>query len=43
MTASPINPDENRRPINNETDGINVLKVILGAYTSEDEKRTVQL
>jgi predicted dehydrogenase len=34
---------EHRRPINNETDGINVLKVILGAYTSEEEKRTVQL
>jgi predicted dehydrogenase len=34
---------EHSRPVNNETDGINVLKVILGAYTSEEEKRTVQL
>ncbi len=34
---------DHRRPINNEVDGINVLKVILGAYTSEEEKRTVQL
>jgi predicted dehydrogenase len=34
---------EQRSPINNEIDGINVLKVILGAYTSEEEKRTVTL
>jgi predicted dehydrogenase len=32
---------ENRRPINNEDDGINVLKVILGAYQSAEEKRTI--
>jgi predicted dehydrogenase len=34
---------EKRRPINDETDGINVLKVILGAYTSDEEKRTVEI
>jgi predicted dehydrogenase len=34
---------EGGRPINDQEDGINVLKVILGAYTSEEEKCTVQL
>ncbi len=34
---------EKRRPINTEVEGINVLKIILGAYTSADEKRTVVL
>lgn len=34
---------ENRRPINDEVDGINVLKVILGAYQSEEEKSTVKI
>lgn len=32
---------EQRRPIHTHTDGINVLKVILGAYQSVQEKRTV--
>ena len=31
------------RPAANEIDGINVLKVILGAYVSDTEKRTVTL
>ena len=34
---------EGRRPINTEVEGINVLKVILGAYASADEGRTVSL
>lgn len=34
---------EGRRPMQNEEDGIAVLKVILGAYQSEVEKRTVPL
>jgi predicted dehydrogenase len=34
---------ENRRPINTEVEGINVLKVILGAYKSVEEKRIVSL
>ncbi|GAC1401483.1 MAG: Gfo/Idh/MocA family oxidoreductase [Chloroflexota bacterium] len=34
---------EKRVPIQTEKDGINVLKVILGAYQSEAEKRTIQL
>nr|BBH89948.1 dehydrogenase [Thermosporothrix sp. COM3] len=34
---------ENRRPINNEEDGINVLKIILGAYRSAKEKRTIEI
>lgn len=34
---------EGRRPIHNQDDGINVLQVILGAYKSVDEKRTVVL
>ncbi|QBD80413.1 Gfo/Idh/MocA family oxidoreductase [Ktedonosporobacter rubrisoli] len=34
---------EKRRPIHNEADGINVLKVILGAYQSVAEKRTIIL
>ncbi len=34
---------EKRRPINTEVEGINVLKVILGAYKSVEEKRTVLL
>ncbi|HLI91426.1 MAG TPA: Gfo/Idh/MocA family oxidoreductase [Ktedonobacteraceae bacterium] len=32
---------EKRRPINNHDDGINVLKIILGAYRSMEEKRTI--
>jgi predicted dehydrogenase len=32
---------DNRKPIHTEVDGINVLKMILGAYQSEEEKRTV--
>lgn len=32
---------ENRRPINNHEDGIDVLKIILGAYRSAEEKRTI--
>ena len=31
------------RPIHNQVEGINVLKVILGAYQSVEEKRTVTL
>ena len=34
---------EGRRPINTEIEGINVLKVILGAYKSVEEKRTIIL
>ena len=34
---------EGRRPINTEVEGINVLKVILGAYASVDEQRTISL
>lgn len=34
---------EKRRPINTEVEGINVLKVILGAYKSTEEKRIVSL
>lgn len=34
---------EGRRPVNTEVEGINVLKVILGAYKSVEEKRTVTL
>jgi len=34
---------EGRRPINNETEGIEVLKVILGAYASADEGRIISL
>ncbi|GER87633.1 dehydrogenase [Dictyobacter vulcani] len=34
---------EGRRPVNTEAEGINVLKVILGAYKSVEEKRTVTL
>lgn len=34
---------DGRRPIHNEDDGINVLKVILGAFQSVEEKRTVDL
>ena len=34
---------EGRRPLNNETEGIEVLKVILGAYASADEGRIVSL
>ncbi|GAC1359692.1 MAG: Gfo/Idh/MocA family oxidoreductase [Ktedonobacteraceae bacterium] len=34
---------EGRRPVNTEAEGINVLKVILAAYTSVAQKRTVVL
>jgi hypothetical protein len=34
---------EGRRPINNEIEGIEVLKVILGAYASADEGRIISL
>ncbi len=34
---------EKRRPLNTEVEGINVLKVILAAYKSVEEKRTVAL
>lgn len=34
---------EKRRPINTEVEGINVLKVILGAYKSTAEKKIVSL
>ncbi|MBO0790161.1 MAG: Gfo/Idh/MocA family oxidoreductase [Ktedonobacteraceae bacterium] len=34
---------EKCRPINNHDDGINVLKIILGAYRSVEEKRTITL
>ncbi len=34
---------EGRRPINTEVEGISVLKVILGAYASADEGRTIAL
>jgi predicted dehydrogenase len=34
---------EGRRPVHNEDDGIDVLKVILGAYRSAEEKRIIEL
>jgi predicted dehydrogenase len=34
---------EGRRPIDTEVEGINVLKVILGAYASADQGRTISL
>ncbi len=34
---------EKRRPVNTEVEGISVLKIILGAYQSAAEKRTVSL
>ncbi len=34
---------EKRRPMQTEDNGISVLKVILGAYQSEAEKRTIPL
>ncbi|GLV57911.1 dehydrogenase [Dictyobacter sp. S3.2.2.5] len=34
---------EGRRPVNTEVEGTNVLKVILGAYKSVEEKRTISL
>jgi predicted dehydrogenase len=34
---------EGRRPIDTEVEGINVLKVILGAYASADEGRVISL
>ena len=34
---------EGRRPINTEVEGISVLKVILAAYASADQKRIVAL
>lgn len=34
---------EQRRPINTEAEGTDVLKVILGAYRSAEEKRTISL
>ncbi len=34
---------EKRRPINTEVEGTNVLRVILGAYKSSEEKRTIVL
>jgi predicted dehydrogenase len=34
---------DGRRPINTEVEGINVLKVILGAYASANERRTISL
>ena len=34
---------EKRRPLNNEDDGISVLKLILGAYQAAEEKRIVEL
>jgi predicted dehydrogenase len=34
---------EGRRPIHTEVEGINVLKVILGAYASADQSRTISL
>ena len=34
---------EGRRPLNTEVDGIRVLRVILGAYASVDQKRIVAL
>ncbi|GCE26256.1 dehydrogenase [Dictyobacter alpinus] len=34
---------EGRRPVNTEVEGINVLKVILGAYKSVEDKRTITL
>jgi predicted dehydrogenase len=34
---------EGRRPLNTEAEGIRVLKVILAAYASDRERRTVAL
>ena len=34
---------EGRRPIHTEVEGIDVLKVILGAYASADQGRTISL
>jgi predicted dehydrogenase len=34
---------EGRRPIHTEVEGISVLKVILGAYASADQRRTISL
>lgn len=34
---------EGRRPVHNETDGVEVLKVILGAYASVEQKAIVEL
>ena len=34
---------EGRRPIQTEVEGINVLMVILGAYASVDQGRTISL
>jgi len=34
---------EGRRPLNNEVDGVNVLKVILAAYASADRKMIVEI
>jgi predicted dehydrogenase len=34
---------EGRRPIDTEVEGINVLKVILGAYASVDQRRIISL
>jgi predicted dehydrogenase len=34
---------ENRRPLNTEVEGVNVLKVILGAYASADRGEIVEL
>ncbi len=34
---------EGRRPLNNEVDGVNVLKVILAAYASADRRMVVEI
>lgn len=34
---------EKRQPLQTQEDGINVLKVILGAYQADTEKRTIKL
>jgi predicted dehydrogenase len=34
---------EGRRPLNNEVDGVNVLKVILAAYASADRREIVEI
>jgi predicted dehydrogenase len=34
---------EGRRPLNNEVDGANVLKVILAAYASADRRMIVEI
>jgi predicted dehydrogenase len=34
---------EGRRPLNNEVDGVNVLKVILAAYASADRRMIVEI